>query len=251
LLFTDADCIFSPDALLFAVGAMAEYRSDVVSLMPDYIAKSIWEKLTIPLLAVIPLAFLPFALVRGTLFPVFAAANGAFLYLSRKTYFEVDGHRAVKSELAEDVKFSQHVKRRGKTLSYLDGKNVYKVRMYKNISELWTGFTRILLPAFDNLFVCFLGMFIVLNLFILPPVIACYGYAIGAPWASVAAATYLAAVGTRLLIVIALERDFALLTLLSPLSWLIAFVVACGSIYRSLSGTTEWKGRSYEGGSGK
>ena len=251
LLFTDADCFFSPDALLFAVGGMAGSNSDVVSLMPDYVAETIWEKLTIPLLVVIPLAFLPFALVRGTSSPTFAAANGAFIFLSKQHYFEVDGHRAVKQELTEDIKFSQLVKRLGLSLSYMDGKNVYKVRIYTSINELWVGFTRILMPAFDSLGYCILGIFLTINLFILPPALAAYGYLTGQAWAPISAAAYLCAVATRLIIATAFDRDNPLMAPLNPVNWLIAFVVACGSIHRNLSGNAEWKGRRYKAGSGR
>jgi chlorobactene glucosyltransferase len=251
ILLTDADCVFAPDALLFAVGAQRQDNTDVISFMPDYIAKSFWEKLLIPLLMVIPLAFLPFGLVRGTRFPIFSAANGAFLFLSRENYFVVGGHREVKAELTEDIKFSQLVKRRGKSLAYLDGKNVYKVRMYKSMKEIWVGCTRILLPAFDNLWACFFGMFIALNLFILPIVLAFSGYLYHQPWAFLCALTYLVCVAQRALLAVTLDRDSILMVPFSPVSWTITFAIACGSIYRCYSGKAEWKGRVYKGGSAK
>jgi chlorobactene glucosyltransferase len=245
LLLTDADCIFDPDALLFAVGARLNTRSDVISMMPDYVAETVWEKLTIPLLVVIPMAFLPFGLVRTTNWPAFAAANGAFLYLSRDDYFAIDGHRAVKTELTEDVKFSQHIKRRGKTLSYLDGKSVYSVRMYSSFNEIWEGFTRILMPAFDNVWLCLFGVFIVVNLFILPPALAVYAYFAQLSWAWLSAATYLTMVSVRLIVAIGCDRDYFFLAPLNPLNWLLAVAIAFGSIFRNLTGRVKWKGRHY------
>ena len=149
------------------------------------------EKLVIPLLVVIPFAFLPMAFVRGSRDPKFAAANGEIIYLSKETYFAVYGHRAVRTELAEDIKFSQLVKKRGFTLTYGDGKNVYKVRMYDGLPAIWRGFTRNLFPAFgNNGWLCGLAMLIVLNLFILPPFLASAGFFTGAAWTWLAGATY-------------------------------------------------------------
>ena len=247
LLLTDADCIFSPDALLFAVGAQRQSDSDVISLMPDYVAVTFLEKLLIPLLVVIPMAFLPFALIRGTSLPAFSAANGAFIFMSRHDYFDIDGHRATKHELTEDIKLAQLAKRRGKTLSYLDGRNVYRVRMYTNWAEIYIGFTRILLPAFDNIWLCLFGIFLVLNVWILPPALAVVELLNQSPLAGFAAATYLAAVAQRALIVVALDRDSVLFAPLNPLEWALAFVIACGSIFRNVTGSTVWKGRHYKG----
>jgi chlorobactene glucosyltransferase len=251
LLFTDADCLFLPDALLFAVGGAAETKSDVVSMMPDYLSLSFWERLVIPLLVTIPISFLPFFLVRGSRSRVFAAANGAFLFLSKSDYFEIDGHRAVKNELAEDIKFSQLVKQCGKTLSYMDGKNVYRVRMYENLAGIWMGFTRNLFPAFDNIWLCLLAMFIVLNLYILPLPLAITGYLLAAPWAAIAAATYLLMVASRCLIALSLDRDRLVFAALNPFSWSVAFAIAVGSIIRNRKTGAEWKGRVYRNLRGK
>jgi len=246
LLLTDADCLFAPDALLFAVGGLTSTQSDVLSLMPNYLAVSLWEKLTIPLLVAIPLGFLPFYFVRNSQIPAFAAANGAFIFLSKAVYFAVDGHRAVRMELTEDVKFSQHVKRMGKTLSYLDGNNVYKVRMYTSFHEIWVGFTRILMPAFNNVWTCLFGMFLVLNLSILPFFFAVIGFLTGQSWAALAGATYLMTILMRIVIALALDRDNVLFAVVNPVSWGVAFAIGCGSIFRNLSGRAEWKGRTYK-----
>jgi chlorobactene glucosyltransferase len=246
LLFTDADCLLMPDALLFAVGAAHETNSDVISLMPDYLAVTFWEKLVIPLLVAIPIAFLPFFMVRLSRSRTFAAANGAFIFLSRADYFDMGGHQAVRSELAEDIKFSQRVKMCGKSLSYMDGKNVYKVRMYDSFGAIWKGFTRNLLPAFDNIWFCLLAMFVVLNLFVLPPFFAAVGFVLAAPWAAISAATYLTMLSMRCLIALILDRDSILFGVLNPVSWSIAFAIAIGSIIRNNGQGAEWKGRIYK-----
>ncbi|RDJ93771.1 glycosyl hydrolase, partial [Lacticaseibacillus rhamnosus] len=97
---TDADCEFSPDTLLLALGGLRASRADVLSLVPDLLCGGFWEQLVIPLQYFIIFAFLPTVLIRHSRHHWFAAANGAFLFLRRETYFDLDGHRAVRQELA-------------------------------------------------------------------------------------------------------------------------------------------------------
>lgn len=252
LLFTDADCRFSPDALLLALGAQVEYQADVVSLMPDYVCESFWEKLLLPLLAYIPLAFLPVALVRGSKERRFSGANGAFLFMTREVYFALDGHRAVRTELAEDIKFAQHVKREGRTIWYGDGRHVYSVRMYENLPQIWQGFTRNLFPAFSNnlpLMIVVLAM--VAAVFVLPVFFAAAGALTGAPWTELALATYLVTVAIRLAIAARLQNGDFLTAWLNPLSWIGAIAIAIGSIRLAHGAGAEWKGRVYSSPAGR
>ncbi len=86
-----------------------------------------------------------------------------------------------------------------------------------------------------------------LNVWILPPALAVVELLNQSPLAGFAAATYLAAVAQRALIVVALDRDSVLFAPLNPLEWALAFVIACGSIFRNVTGSTVWKGRHYKG----
>ena len=148
LLLTDADCVFAPDALLLALGAAAGARRPTSSRWCRTCrCEGFWERLLIPIQYFVIFAFLPTPLIRRTPFPWFAAANGAFLFLTRETYFAVDGHRAVRQQLAEDVKFAQHVKRQGKSLWYGDGSRTYAVRMYHGLDETLGGLLQELVPG--------------------------------------------------------------------------------------------------------
>jgi chlorobactene glucosyltransferase len=246
LLLTDADCEFSPDALLMAVGAASEYRADVVSLAPDYVALTFWERLIIPLLVVIPLAFLPLPLVRGSRCPLYSAANGTFIFLDRATYLEIDGHVPVRDQLAEDLKFARHVKRSGKTLWYGDGGRAYRVRMYDGPAGIRRGFTRNPFPAFS----CKLGVLVptlayMAIVFVLPPVLALVGWSIGAAWTWLALVPYLMFVALRIAIALMLGRDSPAYALLNPLAWALVCGMAIESVVKHRNGYIEWKGRVY------
>lgn len=247
LLLTDADCVFAPDALLLALGAKEEHQADVVSLVPDLRCHGFWERLLIPIQYFVIFAFLPTPLIRLTPFPWFAAANGAFLFLKRETYFEVDGHRAVRQQLAEDVKFAQHVKRLGKSLWYGDGSRTYFVRMYDGFSDLWAGFSKNLFPAFShNLLLLLWVVFALVNLFVLPPLWALWGWQAHAAWTPLPLGTYLALAALRFGLTLRFGRDSGGYALLNPLAWSIVIGIALSSAYRSLSGRgNAWKGRVY------
>ena len=247
LLLTDADCVFAPDALLLALGGLRASRADVVSLVPDLLCGGFWEQLVIPLQYFIIFAFLPTFLIRHSAHPWFAAANGAFLFLKRETYFELDGHRAVRQELAEDIKFAQHVKRSGRSLWYGDGSRTYQVRMYHGLAELWAGFTKNIFPAFDKNLPLLVGVLIMLLcVFVLPPFFALWGGAHGRAWAWLPALTYGAMAGVRLALTLRFRRDGPVDALLLPLAWAVAIGIAINSARRALSKHgTAWKGRVY------
>ncbi|BDI32859.1 glycosyl hydrolase [Capsulimonas corticalis] len=247
LLMTDADCTFAPDALLLALGARQEHQADVVSMTPDLQCQGFWEQMIIPLQYFIVFAFLPGPLIRITPFPWFAAANGAFIFLRRDTYFEVDGHRAVRRQLAEDIKFSQHVKRRGKTLWYGDGSRTYAVRMYHGLAEIWAGFSKNIFPAFSRdlplLATVLAYLFCAL---VLPAPLAVWGWTHHKPWAAAALAAYLLTAGVRLALSARFLSAPAWAAPLLPLGWLCVIGIALNSIRQSYSKTGNlWKGRSY------
>ena len=52
-------------------------------------------------------------------------------------------------------------------------------------------------------------------------------------------------VGLRLALMTILGRDRLLYSFLNPFSWMVAFAIACGSIFKNRGKGAEWKGRVY------
>lgn len=245
-LFTDADCRFEPDALLLALGGRREHDAQVVSLMPDYVALTFWEKVVIPLLVSIPILFIPIAAIRHSPSVHFAAANGAFIFIARDDYFRFGGHAAVRDQIAEDVKFAQAAKKFGLTLWYGDGRTAYRVRMYESFAEIWNGFKKNVFSAFSRkLRIMIPGLIMVAAIMILPPFWIIAGAIGHASWTGFAAAAYALMTLVRLLIVWRLDRDEPLYAFLNPLSWLTASLIAIASILAAYGPGPEWKGRVY------
>lgn len=247
LLMTDADCTFARDALFLALGAAEEHRADVVSLVPDLAAETFWERVLIPLQYFIILGFLPTFLVRNCRHHWFAPANGAFLFLRKDTYLAIDGHRAVRNQLAEDIKFAQHVKRSGRTLWYGDGSRVYRVRMYDSLAGIWSGFSKNIFPAFSRNVALMTFILAILTVtLVLPPVFAALGILFETPWCWLAAGAYLCGLAVRLVISWKFNEKSSLEPLLFPLAWAIVIAIAINSARQSLSGAgNSWKGRTY------
>ena len=244
LLMTDADCILAPDAILMALGAVDEHQADAVSLYPDVKCETFWERLILPTMAYIVFAFLPIALVRGTSHPWFAPCNGAFIFTTRTTYLDIDGHRAVRGQVAEDIKFAQNLKRRGKSLWYGDGSSVYSVRMYHNFAEIVAGFSKNLFAAFDRKLWLIVPILIGLTIgFVLPPLWAIYGYIVGAAWTLLPMGVYIAMAAIRFGISARFSNDGPWYGLLTPLAWGMTVAIAIRSIVLSYSKSAEWKGR--------
>ena len=250
LLLTDADCVFYPGALAAAVRHRARTGADCLSLMPRYLCGTFWEHVILPLQHFIVFATLPVRSVYASTNPAFAAASGAFLLIDAATYRALGGHGAVRGELAEDIKWAQHVKRQGRRFVYGDGSRVYAVRMYDSLRGIWDGFSKNMFPSMGKS----LPLLLVWSLFMLTTQILPFAFVLAAPasGAFTPAAFWLpfAHVLTALAIraALALRMGEALWAcLLHPLGWLVVLAIGVNSAYLTLSGRGHtWKGRVYE-----
>lgn len=250
LLLTDADCVFYPGALRAAVAHRAQVRADCLSLMPYLVCGTFWEHVVVPLQYFLVFATLPIRSVYASPNPAFAAANGAFLLIDAATYAALGGHSAVRAEMAEDIKFAQHVKRQGRRLVYGDGSRVYAVRMYDSLRGIWDGFSKNLFPAMGNS----LPVLVVWSLFlvttqVLPFAFVAAGSVTGRftpagfwiPLGHIAAAlTLRAALALRF-------RQTLWAAATHPLGWAVTLAIGANSAYLALSGRGHaWKGRIYK-----
>lgn len=249
LLLTDADCVFYPHALQSVVLHRVHVRADCLSLIPFLESRTFWEHVIVPLQYFVVFVTLPVRQIWASPNPAFAAANGAFLLLPRQTYAELNGHEPVKGEMAEDIKFAQHVKRRGLRLVYGDGSRIYRVRMYDGFRSIWDGFSKNLFPAMNKS----LPILTTWTLFLFVTQVA--------PFAFVCAALLtgdrtLAAFWLPLLHVACALAIRAALTvrfqqawwavLLHPVGWAVTLAIGINSAYLALSGKGHaWKGRVY------
>ena len=248
LLLTDADCVFLPGALAASVRFRETVGADCLSLIPYLVCGSFWENVIVPLQYNVVFLTLPIRKIGASRNPAFAAANGAFLLLPRATYAALGGHEAVRGEMAEDIKFAQHVKRSGRRLVYGDGSRVYRVRMYDSLRGVWDGFSKNLFPAMDkNPLVLGIWATFLFTTQVAPFALVAFALLTGsrnpALWVSAVHAFVALAIRAGLSIRFGQSLPAALT---HPVGWLVTLAIGFNSAYLVYSGKGHtWKGRTY------
>jgi chlorobactene glucosyltransferase len=185
LLFTDADT--EHDAgWISALIAMAEAtRADLLSAWPRLITRSLGEQLIVPIIIFFGMVLYPHALVTRLQenpeqirrwprrwLRALGAANGQCLLFRRPSYDLIGGHAALHDHLVEDLAFGRAITARmaqGLRLINCDGVPFSRTRMYRSMSETWSGFTKNARAAFEGNLPAFLGFgALIFTLFLLP-----------------------------------------------------------------------------------
>lgn len=149
LLFTDADPVFRPFALTSAMHYMIKNELDVLTLMPGAVFGSFWER------AIQPVVFGFIGLL--TRFKKINSADhknsmgiGAFILIKRQVYDRIGGHEGVKQKIVEDIELVKNAKRGGFKIAIADGKDIFSIRMYHSLQEIWQGWKKNLFIAMNK-----------------------------------------------------------------------------------------------------
>src|SRR5713226_6136297 len=141
LLFTDADAEHERDSVSRALQIANEQGAALVSLSPEQITETWYEKALIP--------FIYLRLARRFSYEnvndpssTAAAANGQFLMMLRDVYDAIGGHSAVAGEVLEDVTLAMRVKAAGHRIFFGSGKGIVRVRMYRSFDAMWQGWKK-------------------------------------------------------------------------------------------------------------
>ena len=147
ICFTDADTRHAPDALP-ALADWAETTSiDLVSLSPEQITATWWEKAVIPQVFGQLERLFPFQRVNHSADPL-AAANGQYILIRREVYDRLGGHEAIRDEVLDDVELARRAKQAGYRIWFGPGDGIVRTRMYRQFRDMWQGWTK-------NLFLIF------------------------------------------------------------------------------------------------
>lgn len=149
LIFTDADVNWEPGALDALMQEMTRQQAEAFSVFPRQQTETTTQRTLLPLIDNVLLSFLPFILLRLPA-PSAAVANGQVFAFRRSTYDSLDGHRSVKSEILEDIRLAQRVRRKKFQLGLALGGELISVRMYRKDSQLVQGLAKSLLAAHGN-----------------------------------------------------------------------------------------------------
>ena len=240
LIFTDADTLWTPDAVKLIVNAFATSNADALCAWPEQECSDPLSSLLQPLQQWSLMAFLPLALVPARRFPLAVAANGQCIAFRCETYTQIGGHGGVRSSVIEDMALARNLKNSLKRFGLFNAAGVIRTRMYGSVDKAFEGYAKNVFPAFGASPPAFTAvMFLNLILFV-------------APW-------------IWLIVQPGLEPTFAVLlsllpralsdrashypnglSLLHPIAILAWAVVGLESWHRYKQGTVTWKGRSYD-----
>lgn len=149
LLFTDADTIHEPGDLSRARHELEKYKVAMLSYSPRQIVSGLAQHALMPLVFAELAKTYPPAQVNNPSSPV-AAANGQFVLVDAQSYFDAGGHRAVGSEVLEDVALARNLKRGTRTLRLRYAPDALSARMYRTTSALVEGWTKNLALLFPS-----------------------------------------------------------------------------------------------------
>jgi chlorobactene glucosyltransferase len=150
LIFADADVRWSPEALAALVVEMERTQADLLTIWPTQHTHTWGERLVVPLMALVILAYLPLPLVHHTPWPAFAAANGQCLAFRRRAYQTIGGHAALRDNVLEDVNFARRIKAQGLRLRMADGAGLVSCRMYPDWPAVRDGFAKNILAGYGH-----------------------------------------------------------------------------------------------------
>jgi glycosyltransferase involved in cell wall biosynthesis len=141
LLFLDADVRLKPGAIASAIQEAESKQVDLLTCGPAIVCGCLAEWLVQPILMNQLLAELDFAAVADPATETVFAA-GPFMLFRRSAYQTIGGHRAVASQVVEDVELARRIKTSGLRLELLLASDLVTVRMYRSFAALWEGWTK-------------------------------------------------------------------------------------------------------------
>jgi len=146
LLFCDADVLLAPGAVDACWAQMRAQQAEVFSVFPRQRTVTLGERLLVPLIDDVLLAFLPHYLLRLPV-PSASTANGQLLMFRRGAYDALGGHAAVAGAINEDVALGRRTRRAGLRLGLALGGELVGARMYSGYGEAVRGFGKSLRAA--------------------------------------------------------------------------------------------------------
>jgi chlorobactene glucosyltransferase len=149
LLFVDADTYSEPYTLRSALSYAEEHKADMLSIFPFQELGSFWERIIQPIIFTAIASTFPHKRVNSPNYKE-AAANGQFILIRRDAYQAVGGHEAIKGKIVEDFALAKLIKGKGYRLRVARGGHLIRTRMYRNLKEIWEGWTKNIFLGIDK-----------------------------------------------------------------------------------------------------
>jgi glycosyltransferase involved in cell wall biosynthesis len=235
LVFLDADVRLQPLAISSSIIRMNELGWDFISPYPRQLAYSFLERLIQPLLQWSWLSSVPLRFAERTGVASMTIANGQFFIIKNSSYKAVEGHRAIKGEVLDDLRLARTLTSAGFKGGVAEGSAVAECRMYDSATQLIEGYTKSLWNAFGGLLGTLFACALLISTQVLPIVLGIAGYSIG--WAA-----YLISSLSHAVAAIRTKSGSANI-FMHPLSTLLLVALIIESVRRKRTGNLIWRGR--------
>ncbi len=142
LFFIDADVRLHPSAVSRVVGYGEEHGLGMVTVFGTLVMESFWERVLQPAVAGIILMGNDLGQVNDPERTDNNMASGQLLAFSREGYEAAGRHEAVKADILDDVGLARACVAGGVLYHCLFMRQLYRVRMYTSLSEIWEGWSK-------------------------------------------------------------------------------------------------------------
>lgn len=149
LLFIDADVQVAPGAARLAATVLEAKHLDLLSAFGTWVLGSFWERAAIPVVGWFIRGATDLDAVNDSGRPE-AFANGQFILARTRAYHAVGGHESVKAEVLDDVRFARVMKRRAHATGMYFAPHLFRVRLYRSLSEIIAGYGKNLYEGMDR-----------------------------------------------------------------------------------------------------
>lgn len=150
LIFVDADIVYAPPAIAGAVAELHRSGTAMVTLFPDMVMSSFWERVAMPQLAIVAYSFLPTWLSSRTTTVRLAIGGGTGNMMRRLDYDAVGGHEGLRDAVVDDVAIARKIRRSGRRTTVVRAEHLISVRMYAGGRAVIEGFTKNTFAVFNR-----------------------------------------------------------------------------------------------------
>jgi glycosyltransferase involved in cell wall biosynthesis len=142
LVFLDADVRLSPNALGRMVGFVRGKGVALASGVPFQKLGTFSERLLLPLIHFVLLAFLPIRRMRRTTAPECSAGCGQLFIARRDAYQACGGHANIRDSLHDGIQLPRLFRKAGFRTDLFDATDLATCRMFHSDGEVWRGLSR-------------------------------------------------------------------------------------------------------------
>lgn len=238
LIFTDADVQWkSPHALNSLISQMTATNVDMLTVWSTQITETFAERVTVPLMGMVILGYLPTIMVHHSPFSIFSAANGQVMAWQKSAYEALGGHQAVANNVLDDVTLARLAKKKGYKIRMVDGNEHIQARMYADWNSVRNGYAKNILAGYGSVFALLLGTIFHWLIFLVPYLLLFMPEHRLSAIILIIAGLILRAVSAKF------TNQRVIDTLWMPLTVILFTIITVQSIYWHSTGKSSWKGR--------